>query len=184
MTLKRNQLNWRLGFFRLWAVGSALFVIAVASLNYNEIKAQFDAYYVEWPGEPVVPQLCGNARGIAGTDFSTKQGQNPGPWDLYAKPNPFDNCWFEMSKFRRLYPEFNNLSDKQLSSKLYSELLPDAPWVKNPWTALRMWAAIGVGIPLSVLIVGAALGWAFSGFAASTRHRDSKIDVIDGGPEK
>ena len=177
MTLKRNQLNWRLGFFRLWAVGSALFVIAVAFLNYNEIKAQFDAYYAEMPSDfrPDVPQLCGEARGIVGTDYSTKEGQNPGPWDLYTKPNPFDRCWYEMSKFRRLYPEFSNLSDKQLSSKLYSELLPDALWVKSPWPTLRMWAAIGVGIPLSVLILGAALGWAFSGFATSMR-RDTPRD--------
>jgi len=31
--------NWRHGPFRLWIVGSALFVIAVAFINYSEIKA-------------------------------------------------------------------------------------------------------------------------------------------------
>jgi hypothetical protein len=31
------------GLFRLWIVGSVLFVIAVAVISYSEIKAQFDA---------------------------------------------------------------------------------------------------------------------------------------------
>jgi hypothetical protein len=35
-------MNWRRGLFRLWIVGSALFVIAVASLNYTDIKEEFD----------------------------------------------------------------------------------------------------------------------------------------------
>ena len=36
-------MNWRRGLFRLWIVGTALFVIAVALISYSEIKAQFDA---------------------------------------------------------------------------------------------------------------------------------------------
>jgi hypothetical protein len=36
-------MNWRRGFFRLWIVGSALFVIAVAFLSYGEITKQLDA---------------------------------------------------------------------------------------------------------------------------------------------
>jgi len=36
-------MNWRRGLFRLWIVGRALFVIAVALISYSEIKAQFDA---------------------------------------------------------------------------------------------------------------------------------------------
>jgi hypothetical protein len=34
--------NWRRGLFRLWIVGTALFVLAVASLNYTDIKEEFD----------------------------------------------------------------------------------------------------------------------------------------------
>ena len=37
--------------------------------------------------------------------MGSKQGQNPGPWDEFAKPNLFDNCWYAMSKFRPLHPE-------------------------------------------------------------------------------
>jgi hypothetical protein len=36
-------MNWRRGLFRLWIVGTALSVLAVAFVSYNEIKAQFDA---------------------------------------------------------------------------------------------------------------------------------------------
>jgi hypothetical protein len=37
-------MNWRRGLFRLWIVGSVLFVIvAVAVISYSEIKKQFDA---------------------------------------------------------------------------------------------------------------------------------------------
>jgi hypothetical protein len=36
-------MNWGRGRFRLWIVGTALFVIAVALISYSEIKAQFDA---------------------------------------------------------------------------------------------------------------------------------------------
>ena len=36
-------MNWRRGLFRLWIVGTVLFVIAVAFVSYGEIKEQFDA---------------------------------------------------------------------------------------------------------------------------------------------
>jgi len=39
-------MNWRLGLFRLWIVGTVLFVIAVAFVSYSEIKAQFDTAFV------------------------------------------------------------------------------------------------------------------------------------------
>jgi len=33
-------MNWRRGLFRLWIVGSVLFVIAVAFISYADIKAE------------------------------------------------------------------------------------------------------------------------------------------------
>jgi hypothetical protein len=36
----------------------------------------------------------------------------------------------------------------------------------NPWVTLGTWASIAFGIPLAVLVLGASLVWAFSGFAA------------------
>jgi hypothetical protein len=158
-------MNWRRGLFRLWIVGSVLFVIAFAVISYSEIKAQFSAVAPPPPpqgSEILVPQLCEEARGVAGTDYTTQKGQNPGPWDKYAKPEPYDDCWYTMSKFRPLYPEFNNLSDYELIRMLYGIRV-------RPWATLGIWASIAVGIPLAVLIIGASLVWAFSGFAAKRR---------------
>jgi hypothetical protein len=36
-------MNLRRGLFRLWIVGSALFVLALAFVGYTEIKEQFTA---------------------------------------------------------------------------------------------------------------------------------------------
>jgi hypothetical protein len=147
-------MNWRRGLFRLWIVGTVLFVMAVAFVSYDEIKAQFDetalTRWVEANDVLLVPQLCGDARGVAGVDYSTEN----------------DACWYAISKFRPLYPEYNNLSDKELSRKLYADRgipIRDPP---NPWATLGMWAGIAFGIPLAVLVLGASLVWAFSGFAA------------------
>ena len=41
--LQVETMNWRRGLFRLWIVGTVLFVIAVAFVSYGEIKEQFDA---------------------------------------------------------------------------------------------------------------------------------------------
>jgi hypothetical protein len=156
-------MNWRRGLIRLWIVGTVLFVLAVAFVSYSEIKAQFNATALQNWAEAndalLVPQLCGDARGVAGTDYSTQQERHPG--DPYAKP-----CWYAISKFRPLYPEYNNMSDKELSRKLYAEHDVPIRDLPNPWMTLGMWAAIAFGIPLVVLILGSSLVWAFSGFAA------------------
>ena len=50
--------NWRRGLFRLWIIGSALFVLAVAFVNYSGIKAEFDAValqaYIEARGAEIM----------------------------------------------------------------------------------------------------------------------------------
>ena len=138
-------MNWRRGLFRLWIVGSVLFVIAVAVISYSEIKEQFD----DW--EVAVPMLCANARGAAGEDYAEISG----------------NCLYGMSKFRPLYPEYNDLSDNELARKLYTARGMEFHDRPNRWTTLGTWAAIAFGIPLVVLVLGSSLVWAFSGFAAT-----------------
>lgn len=164
-------MNWRRGRFRLWIVGTVLFLLAITVLSYSEIKQQFEEIalhnYIEARREVVVPQLCGNARGVAGTDYPTQlRKEGPGPWDTYAKPNFFENCWYVMSKFRPLYPEYKDMSDKELSRKLYADHGIPIHDLVNPWMTLGTWASIAVGIPLIILILGASLAWAFSGFSA------------------
>src|SRR5262245_47344336 len=117
----------------------------------------------------VVPQRCGEARGVAGTDYGTQEGRGPGPWDTYAKPNPFDNCWYEMSKFRPLYPEYKDVSDKELSRKLFVDHGLPFRELHNPWATLGPWATLALGIPLAVLALGASLLWALSGFGTQRK---------------
>jgi hypothetical protein len=158
-------MNWRRGLFRLWIVGSALFVLAVAGTSYSDIKQKFNA--VGLSQFVLLPVLCGDARGVAGKDYTTREGQSPGPWDSYANPSSLDNCWYGMSKFRPLYPEYKDLSDNELRRKLYAMIgveLYDYP--PNPWATIGMWASIALGVPLVVLALGSSLVWAFSGFAA------------------
>jgi hypothetical protein len=100
-------MNWRRGLFRLWIVGSALFVLAVAFVSYSDIRREFNA--VGLSKFVLLPVLCGDARGVAGKDYTTQAGQSPGPWDSYANPNSFDNCWYGMSKFRPLYQLIKSL---------------------------------------------------------------------------
>jgi hypothetical protein len=156
-------------------VGTALFVLTISVISYGELKTQFEEAALQANSdardELLVPQLCGNARGLAGKDYTTELGSSPGPGDTNPKPNPFENCWYAISKFRALYPEFQdlNLSDKDLSKKLYADHgvpLREAP---NPWVTLGTWASFAFGIPLLVLLLGASLAWAFAGFSTK-RH--------------
>jgi hypothetical protein len=166
-------MNWRPGLFRLWMIGAALFVIAVTSINYSGIKAEFDALALQGrsPKELFVPQLCGRARGIAGTDYTSKQEQPFDLWDEFTKANAFAICWFRMSKFRALYPEFDNIPDKDVSRKLYADHGIPTRDTPNPWASLGMVAGVAFGIPLMVLAFGASLVWASSGLP-SPGHKE------------
>lgn len=165
---KSGRLNWRGGFIRLWALSSALFVIGLAAIDYPVLRKSYNTILAQhegkdptlWGAERLVPQLCGNARGVAGQDFSSESLTKSSIVD------PYENCWYAISKFRPLYPELRNLSDKELSAKLYDELLSDAPWADPaPWTSLAIWCGFAVGIPLGVLVFGFAIAWVISGFA-------------------
>jgi len=104
----------------------------------------------------MLPVDCKEARGKSGTDYTPPEG----PWNSYtARPN----CWYKLPDFRRLYPEYRDLSEDAVSDKLYDQ----AGIVRNParpWRELGTSTAIALGVPLIVLIIGAGIGWAFSGF--------------------
>jgi hypothetical protein len=59
-----------------------LFVIAVAFIFYNDIRKEFSDVALMHgydPGDEVlVPMLCGKARGVAGADYTTQEGRDPG----------------------------------------------------------------------------------------------------------
>ncbi|NEH32653.1 hypothetical protein [Rhizobium ruizarguesonis] len=106
----------------------------------------------------MVPIICDQARGTLTTDYSPERAQ--------ADVNPFDTCWYELPKFRTLYPEYKDLSDDDLTDKLYERRnIPINRNVPQPWLSLARAIAFAVGGPLSVLLIGGAFVWAFSGFS-------------------
>ena len=136
--------------FRLWIIGTALFVISVSFLGYRDVQEEFDELAIlrELKGETVVPVLCGEARGIAGEDYTNNQ----------------EVCWYAISRFRVLYPEHNEQSDEALARKLYAARGVDLhfPPPPRPWTTMGFWASIAFGIPSVALVLGACLVWGFS----------------------
>jgi hypothetical protein len=91
-------------------------MLAVVASSYSTVRQEFalaalgkemDASSISLV--PVAP--CNDARGVRGTDY------NEGPYG--GAPylvGPF--CWYELPKFRRLYPEYVDLSDQTLLSRL------------------------------------------------------------------
>jgi hypothetical protein len=188
-----SHVAWRRGFFRLWVLGSVLFAVVVAALSYAPIRVALHlaAFEKAWkPDTLMVPVRCDNARGAAGADYATREGRKPGPWDQYSKSNASDYCWYLISKFRELYPEYKRISDVELASKKWADAPPPPPGFEvNPQSrsaALGRWAqyappqqmavdpramvlraaALAFGVPAATLVVGLAFGWVFSGFKA------------------
>jgi hypothetical protein len=91
-------MNWRRGLFRLWIVGSALFVIAVAFVSYGDIKKEFDRAAVlshltpitdpkliaeleATPPEPVTdPKLIPKLEALDKVLSDRRAGRAPNPW--------------------------------------------------------------------------------------------------------
>lgn len=151
-------MNFQRGFFRIWVVGSALFVIAVAALSYGKVTSEFERASMDFSKGSVLmlPTDCKLARGSSGADYSPIDG----PWNDYTT-QPV--CWYKITDFRRLYPEYADISEDALSDKLYDRAgIVRRP--ARPWQELGIAAAIALSVPLISLMIGAALGWALSGF--------------------
>jgi hypothetical protein len=77
---------------------------------------------------------------------------------------PDQACWYTLESFRKLYPEYSDLSPDILASRLHSQarVYGSDPgyWIETVFEAALIPPAI-------VLILGAAFVWAFSGFARS-----------------
>jgi hypothetical protein len=144
------RINVRRGFFRLWVVLSCLWAILIIAVSVSPVREEFakassvrklDA--VSWvPDEPVE---CSLARGMD-----------------YRRDGSL--CWYSLPTFRKLYPEYGDLPEKDLSEKLYAKAgIPLTPI--RPWPLLWEKAGFSIGPPVGVLIVGWAFLWALSGFA-------------------
>ena len=151
-------MNIRRGMFRLWIVSGALFALGVGAISYSSIREEFrlsgidyDAIAKKYGGDTLLPVDCAQARGVATTDYSVNDG----------------SCWYATAIFRRLYPEYKDLNNHDLSEKIYARA--EKPLTHpRPWAKVAEAAGLALGGPLAVLVLGYSLSWALSGFRGST----------------
>jgi len=148
-------MNWRRGLFRLWIVGTALFVIAIAFVSYSEIKAQFNYK----PAASINQNLVDETYRRFYSDMPREQFDKK-----ISDPKVIARLEVLTSKFDTSRP-LSQWTDDELLAYYAMLSMKEAPAAPNPWATLGMWASIAFGIPLVVLVLGASLVWAFSGFA-------------------
>jgi hypothetical protein len=143
--------------FRLWIIAAVLFVCAVGIVSYPGIEEEFrvantdfDALVKELGGYSVVPTFRHVARGTSGVDYEIREGL----------------CWYKIEDFRRLFPEYKDISDHVLEEKLYAQVGQPLQH-PHPWRRVMATTGLAFGIPLAVLIFGYSLAWALAGFRSS-----------------
>ena len=100
----------------------------------------------------LVPVACTQARGSAGVDYEI------------GKEQPTPLCWYEMPKLRKLYGEYADVADKELSDKLYAKAGIVTKELQAPWALVWRATGFAVGPPLVVLILALAIWWVVAGF--------------------
>jgi len=156
-------MNLKRGFFRLWILLSAIFVIAVGIFSYENVKNSFDKQIaLNRVIALLMPIQCEGARGIKNEDYNIYETVSETSKDEKSKIL----CWYELPKFRKLYAEYNDIKDADLKRRLYEKVgLPITPDPSPvPWFLLLQLIALALGAPLILLGIGAIVGWVFSGF--------------------
>jgi hypothetical protein len=148
-------MNARRGFFRIWIVLAAVFVVAVAISAFEPISKAFTS-------TQFLPVSCTEARGSPGVDYAYSP-REPGPWDSFISTT-IDTCWYSLETIRKLYPEYAELSNRALKEGLLKKGGISPP---EPWLVLGVFALIAVLPPIVLLLLGAAVGWALIGFRKS-----------------
>jgi hypothetical protein len=142
--------NVRRGLFRLWLVLSVLFALSIASLSYTEVRNEFFWRDADELGAiTLLPAECAKSLGTVGVDYSVSEGL----------------CWYELPKFRKLYPEYVDLNDAELTKRLYAKVGRSVREMR-PWTLIARRAGLAVGVPLAMPAIGWGFLWALSGFRA------------------
>jgi hypothetical protein len=151
-------MNIRRGTFRVWLVLSAIFVIVIGAMNFAGIQEEFThAYYEDnmakkWGWAELLPVNCAETRGSQGSDYTRNQD---------------GLCWYEIGKFRALYPEYKDISNKDLSKTLHEKA--GKPLTEyHPWLMTITITSIALGVPLAVFILGYSLLWALAGFQSKS----------------
>jgi hypothetical protein len=156
-------MNFRRGFLRLWAVGSVVFVVVVGLFSFGQVASEFERSGQDWSKFPtLIPVDCRDARGKSGIDY---EGNFFDRFDQPARGSD-PKCWYKINALRRLYPEYNDLADDVVETKLYQKAAVPIREPAAPWKTLGIVSLVAIGVPMLVLFLGAALAWVLSGFAA------------------
>jgi hypothetical protein len=148
-----------------------LFVLVVVFVGYSDIKAEFDAAASK--PEAVNSSFLLEFRRLHPefnslidaqlADTVHKQFYSDMPREQFDKKlaDKLDASKTKKVKFQgQLYDYPGDATDEEIADVLKST-------TKNPWASLRVVAAIAISIPVVVLILGASLVWALSGFAVT-----------------
>jgi hypothetical protein len=144
------RIHVRSGLFRLWLVVAVLWATAVGLFSFQDVREEFAkaASMKNLDADGFVPDLPVDCDLARGSEFRRDRNL----------------CWYDLPTFRKLYPEYKDLDDKDLSEQLYEKA--GTPLVPiRPWSVLGERAGLALGPPLGLLAVGSALMWAVAGFA-------------------
>jgi hypothetical protein len=142
-------MSWGRGLFRVWVVLAGLWFCTAIVLTSPDIwtlwklaqtMKQFEGAEL---GSTLVPVDCGVVRGREGADYEHRDGK----------------CWYKLPKIRALFPEYRDLDDETFVTRAYRKAGSDTLW------AIGQSLLFGAGIPIVVLLIGGAIGWALRGFA-------------------
>jgi hypothetical protein len=150
-------MNLRRGLFRFWLLFAIAFVAGTSALSYETVKSEYEKWelikQIDARGDVLqVPVDCSLARGKLNVDYVTIKGTSE------------RNCWYGLPEFRVAYPEYKDMSDQELSDKMYVKAGEPIHKAKPLWVTLLQIATFALGVPLGVLVVGSALFWAGAGF--------------------
>lgn len=157
----RCEVNARRGFFRLWIVFCVLVVLGVIIASYSEVHDEFAEtnirrIVIKNLQASMLPVNCVDPvpRGSAGADYSVSAGL----------------CWYKVSDFRRLYPEYSDFSESVLSDKLKAK---NIRWQSpaHPWRTMLGLAEGTIVLLLTVFVMGYALIWMSAWVSAGFRSR-------------
>ena len=99
-----------------------------------------------------MPVDCEHAKGTLGIDYER---------------NDDGLCWYKFYDFRKLYPEYKDLSNHELERRVYAKA--GRPLTEfHPWIKVAKTAGVAFGGPFAILALGYALSWAIAGFKSQT----------------
>jgi hypothetical protein len=182
-------MNIKRGLLRIWFVLSAIFILATFTFMFdklfNEFKDKYAPLTTPSDYQMLVPANCEIARGVksqlnweqlnavrsAQERLSSSGGKETAPvadYD-YVTSSKDLHCWYELPKFRALFPEYKDIRDKELSDRLYAKANNKPEPDLSPWTLLLKTLLFSIAVPLGFLILGWSALWAVAGFKSSTQ---------------